>query len=133
MDRTEVVERATAPSDVAGRCRFVAADLFTEWPVSADAIVLARVLHDWPAEAAVRILKRAHEAIRKDGVLYLAEMVLDETGGGGGLLDLNMLVMTQGAERTERQFGLILEASGFRMQRVVPIGPVISVIEASSA
>lgn len=133
MDRTEVIERAAAPSDVAGRCRFVAGDLFAEWPVSADAIVLARVLHDWPAEAAVQILKRARAAIKKNGVLYLAEMVLDETGGDGGLLDLNMLVMTQGAERTERQFGLMLEASGFRMQRVIPIGSVVSVIEARPA
>ena len=133
MDRTEVVERPTAPSDVANRCRFVAGDFFAEWPVSADGIILARVLHDWPDAAALRILKRARAAIREDGVLYLAEMVLDETSGTGGLLDLNMLVMTQGAERTERQFRMMLEEADFRMQRVIPIGSVSSVIEASPA
>ena len=63
--------------------------------------VLVRVLHDWPDYEAFKILRRARESIREYGRLYVVEMVLDETSGAGGLLDLNMLVMTQGAERTE--------------------------------
>ena len=59
-------------------------------------------------------------------------MVLDEVGGNGGLLDLNMLVMTRGAERTEGQFRLMLQEAGFQMQRVVPMGSVSSVIEATA-
>ena len=64
-------------------------------------------------------------------MLYLVEMVLDEVSGNGGLLDLNMLVMTQGSERTEAQFELMLKEAGFQMQRVVPMGSVSSVIEAT--
>lgn len=131
MDRPEVVESARVPDDVASRCQFVAGDLLSEWPVNADSIVLARVLHDWPNEDAAQILRMARAAIDRHGALYLVEMVLDEVSGNGGLLDLNMLVMTRGVERTEGQFGLMLEEAGFRMQRVVPLGSVSSVIEAT--
>ena len=133
MDRAEVVRDANPPNDVADRCQFVAGDLFSEWPARADAIILARVLHDWPDGDSLRILRRARAAIVEGGTLYLVEMALDETGGAGGLLDLNMLVMTQGAERTERQFGRLLEAAGFRMQEVIATGAVNSVITASPA
>ena len=57
--------------------------------------------------------------------------VLDEETGQGGLLDLNMLVMTQGAERTENQYRQLLEKAGLRMQRVISVGSVVSVIVAS--
>lgn len=131
MDRPEVIESARAPGDVATRCQFVTGDLFSVWPVRADSVVLARVLHDWPDEEALQILRMARTVIEEHGTLYLVEMVLDEDSGNGGLLDLNMLVMTKGAERTEGQFGLMLEEAGFRMRRVVPLGSVSSVIEAT--
>ena len=61
---------------------------------------MARVPHDWSDDDAVRILGRAGEAMSEGGTLYVVEMVVDESSGAGGLLDLNMLVMTWGAERT---------------------------------
>lgn len=132
MDRREVVEGARPPVDLERRCRFVEGDLFQKWPVTLDAVILARVIHDWPDHEALQILKRSREAMPKDGALYMVEMVLDEETGRGGLLDLNMLVMTQGAERTGIQYGQLLEEAGFRMQRVIPVGSVVSVIEARS-
>ena len=130
MDRMEVVEAARVPVDLEGRCRFVAGDLFAEWPVKSEAVVLARVLHDWPDRAALQILRRAREAMSKGGVLYVTEMVLDEETGRGGLLDLNMLVMTQGAERTEEQFGNLLTQAGFGLVDVIETGSVSSIITA---
>ncbi len=132
MDRAEVVEAADTPADLRGRCRFVVGDLFDKWPVSADAVILARVLHDWPDSEAARILSRAREAMPNDGTLYLVEMVLDDAAGNGGLLDLNMLVMTNGCERTEEQFGDILEQAGFRLVDVTESGSVSSVIRAKA-
>ena len=108
MDRAEVVEGVRPPADLEGRCRFIKGDLFQKWPVTSDAVILARVVHDWPDSDALRILRRAREAMPKDGTLYVVEMALDEETGQGGMLDLNMLVMTQGAERTEEQFRDIL-------------------------
>ena len=130
MDRAEVVEGVRPPADLEGRCRFIKGDLFQKWPVTSDAVILARVVHDWPDSDALRILRRAREAMPKDGTLYVVEMVLDEETGQGGLLDLNMLVMTQGAERTEEQFRDILREAGFGLLDVIETGAVSSVLMA---
>ena len=133
MDMPEVVETARVPGDLEGRCDLVAGDLFERWPDAPDAVVLARVLHDWPDGEALYILRRAREAMRRDATLYVIEMVLDESGGAGGLLDLHMLVMTQGAERTERQFKDILRETGFELLDVSATGAVSSVIRARAS
>lgn len=133
MDRAEVIESAGLPGDLEGRCRFVAGDLFGEWPVKSDAVILARVLHDWPDSDALQILRRAREALPKGGVLYVIEMVLGEETGDGGLLDLNMLVMTQGAERTVEQFGNLLTQAGFCLVDVIGTNSVSSVIRARAS
>lgn len=133
MDRPEVVRGGTAPEDIAGRCRFVAGDLFARWPVRADAIVLARVLHDWPDAAALCILRRARAAVNEGGALYIVEMLLDDARGRGGLLDLNMLAATGGAERTEGQFRALLAAARFQPRRTTATGGVSSIIMASPA
>ena len=65
MDRSEVVEVATPPAELAGRCRYVGGDLFQKWPVSSDAVFLARVLHDWPDGEALQIVRRTREAMPK--------------------------------------------------------------------
>ena len=130
MDRAEVVEGVRPPADLEGRCRFIKGDLFQKWPVTSDAVILARVLHDWPDRDALRILIRAREAMPKHGMLYVIEMVLDDETGAGGLLDLNMLVMTQGAERTEEQFRDILREAGFGLLDVIETGAVSSVLMA---
>ena len=130
MDRPEVVGTVRAPADIASRCSFAPGDFFQEWAVSSDAVILARVLHDWPDDHAVRILRRARDAMPKHGDLYVVEIILDNSSGAGGLLDLNMLVMTGGAERTEAQFRELLAKANFEMRDVVPTSSVSSVIRA---
>ncbi len=130
MDRAEVVKAVRPPADLKGRCRFVAGDLFEKWPVTSGAVILARVLHDWHDNDALRILRRAREAMSKDATLYMVEMVLDNATGEGGLLDLNMLVMTQGVERTEKQFKDILNQAGFGLLDMIETGSVSSAIRA---
>ncbi len=130
MDRPEVIALGRVPQDLNGRCRYIAGDLFQRWPEQAEAVVLARVLHDWSDADALRILCRAREAMSRDGLLYLVEMVLDASTGQGGLLDLHMLVMTGGAERTLSQFVCLLGKAGFELIEVVDTGNVSSVIKA---
>ena len=130
MDLPEVVHRAEAPDGLDDRCQLVSGDLFKEWPIRSDAVVLARVLHDWPDDDAVRILSRARDAIPAGGTLYVVEMVLDGASGAGGLLDLNMLIVAGGAERTEGQFRHLLVKTGFEITEVLPTRSVSSVIKA---
>ncbi len=58
------------------------------------------------------------------GSLYVVEMILDASTGAGGLLDLNMLVMTGGRERTLQDFSKLLEHAGFRLSNVISTGTV---------
>ena len=128
MDRPEVETLFSTPDDLRDRCSFVAGDLFRKWPVRSDAVVLARVLHDWPDDDARRILARAREAMPVGGSLYVVEMMLDETGGAGSLLDLNMLVMTGGRERTLQEFQDLLADAGFQLCDARPTGAVNTLI-----
>ena len=130
MDRPEVARFYEPPSEVAGRCAFVAGDVFGEWPVESKAVFLARVLHDWGDDDARRILARAREAMPAGGYLYVLELTLDETTGAGGLLDLNMLVMTGGRERTLREFQDLLADAGFQLCDARPTGAVNTLISA---
>ena len=130
MDRPEVIGIAVPPEDVEGRCEFIAGDLFNEWPVKSETVVLARVLHDWNDGDAFRILKQAHRAMPSGGCLYILEMVLDDGAPSGGLLDLNMLVMTGGQERNEQQFTALLNRAGFQLLDVTKTDTVSSVIRA---
>ncbi len=130
MDRPEVVSGLQAPEYLQGRCRFVSGDLFEDWPVGSEAVILARVLHDWPDADAARILKRARAAMPENATLYVVEMLQDYDIGAGGLLDLNMLVVTGGAERTEGQLGSLLEEACFQMVEVIPTNSINSVIRA---
>ena len=132
MDLLEVVGLAGAPDDIKDRCRFVSGDLFKEWPIHSDAVVLARVLHDWPDDYAGRILSRARESMPTRGTLYVVEMVLDDATVAGGLLDLNMLIVAGSAERTGEQFRHLLAKSGFELTEVLPTRSVSSVIRAKA-
>ena len=132
MDLAEVLQTAELPADLEGRCRFIAGDLFQEWPITPEAVILARVLHDWPDCDALRILRRARQAMTKDSKLYVVEMVLDDETGAGGLLDLNMLVMNEGAERTKKQYGELLAEAGFGLLDVIETASVSSVLIAKA-
>ncbi len=133
LDRPEVVAQASAPSDVASRLRFQPGDLFEPWNVRADAIVLARVLHDWPDARAALLLERAREALMPNGRLYIVEMVRPEAGFEGALLDLHMLLATGGRERTRPMFRALLRGSGLRLVEVRPLPSVCSVVVAEGA
>ena len=131
MDRPEVIAAASAPADVADRCRFVAGDLFGEWSAAgADAVILARVLHDWNDRDALRILRRARQAMRPDSTLYIVEMIPDEDSPSGGMLDLHMLTMTAGAERGAARYRDLLAQAGLKMTGAAATASVSSVLSA---
>ena len=130
MERPEVVALASVPDDLADRCQFVSEDLFQRWTTASDTVILARVLHDWPDDDALRILNRARDAMPEGGILYVVEMLLDTASGAGGLLDLHMLIVTGGGERTLEQFSYLLSKARFEVVDVVETGHVSSVIEA---
>ena len=117
LDRPEVVERAVRePHD--DRVTFRAVDLFGPWGVEGDAVVLARVLHDWDDIPALRLLRRARRALPAGGRLFVVEMVLAEGGSTGGLCDLHLLAVNGGRERTASEYATLLDRAGFAFEGV---------------
>lgn len=127
LDRPEVVEEAVRLT-VAERVDLRAADLFSPWDIEADAVVMARVLHDWNDDDARRLLNRAREALPVGGRLYIVEMVRSESSSAGSLCDLHLLVVTGGKERTESEYAELLANADFELEEVRRIAALPSII-----
>jgi hypothetical protein len=139
LDQPPVVERARErleATGLAGRCTFVPGDFFTAVPPGGDAYLLSRVIHDWDDDAAIRILSTCRAAMRDRGTLLLVEAVLPERAReqpAAIRMDLHMLTLLHGRERTGPEYARLLGAAGFQLSRIVPTqSPAgVSVIEAA--
>ena len=107
------------------RCALVAGNLLEAVPSRAGGYLLSGVLHDWDDEDAVRILDNCRRAMAPAAKVLVVESVLAATADTfGPLLDLNMLVMTGGRERTEEDFRRLFKAAGLAVTQVIPtLGP----------
>jgi hypothetical protein len=135
FDQPHVVEHAKCSSPLSAvidRCEIVGGNFFESVPANADAYLLKWIVHDWNDNDAVSILKSCRRAIGPGGTLIVVECLIGECNEGveGKLMDLNMMVITGGVERTREEYASILEAAGFRLARIVPTPTLINVIEA---
>ena len=117
-------------TEVADRCDFFGADFFQSVPMGVDAYLLKAIVHDWSDTEATKILRNCRQGIHDDGKILLIEWVLKPSNEPdfGKLLDLNMLVVLPGRERTEGEFRDLYAAAGFRLTRIIPTAGV-SIIE----
>ena len=114
------------------RLAAIGGDFFHSVPEGADAYVLCGVIHDWDDDPAVQILRNCRLAMNRKGRLLLVEMVVpdDDAHCFSKLLDLNMMVMTGGRERTRAEFAALLNAAGYSLSRIIPTLAPQSVLEA---
>jgi SAM-dependent methyltransferase len=119
-------------SGLAARCDVIPGNFFKSVPSGYDAYLLAHVLHGWTDEQALPILRNCRQAIAPAGKLFFVETVLPEGDAPhhGKLMDLLMLTVTGGVERTAEEFAQLLAAANFRLTRIVPTSTHQSVIEA---
>ncbi|XP_014850542.1 PREDICTED: acetylserotonin O-methyltransferase-like [Poecilia mexicana] len=95
---------------------FQSGDFFSDEIPGADLYVLARVIHDWPEEKCLALLKKIYETCKPGGGVLLVEALLFENRRGpimAQIFSLNMLVQTQGRERTPSEYTHMLNKSGF--------------------
>jgi len=113
------------------RCEAVACDFFKEIPSGSDGYLMSNILHDWPADQCKLILKNCHKAMNPESKLLIVEMIVPPWNQPSiaKLLDLEMLVTTGGCERTEKEFKILLETSGFKLSRTIDTNESICVIE----
>jgi hypothetical protein len=109
------------------RCRVVAGDFFDSVPDGADAYLLKQVLHDWDDEACIDILRTIRAAVSPQARVLIVDRMLPEVVSDADtqtlLVDVLMMVVTGGRERTEAEFRRLLEAAGFQLTRVTEAIP----------
>jgi len=120
---------------VRGRVTTLGGDFFADVP-RGDAYLLSHIIHDWDDERSAAILRTIRRAAEPGARVLVVEAVIPPLNAPsfGKLLDLEMLALPGGVERTENEYRDLLAAGGFRLTRVVPTAvPVASVIEGTAA
>jgi O-methyltransferase domain/Dimerisation domain len=140
FDQPQVIAAAvqtgfvTAP-DIRARCEVSAGDFFASVPEGGDAYVMKYVIHDWDDENCVRILDNCRRAMAARGRVLVVEHLI--AGGNrrdwGKMLDINMMVMPGGRERTREEFRVLFAQAGLRLQRVFATASSLSILEAVPA
>jgi len=108
-------------------------DFFKTVPAGGDAYIMKHIIHDWDDERALTILRNIYAAMgSKRGRVILLESVLPPGNAPdfGKIIDLEMLAIPGGRERTEAEFRTLFARAGFELTRVVPTESALSVIEA---
>jgi ubiquinone/menaquinone biosynthesis C-methylase UbiE len=117
---------------VKDRVELVTGNFFESVTSGADIYMMKHIIHDWNDEQSVRILKNIHRAMNDDGKLLIVEMVVPvgNEPSPSKMLDIEMLIMEGGKERTEKEYRELLAAANFRLTRIVPTHSPYSIVEA---
>lgn len=134
-DLPHVVETA-GPSlraaNVADRVECVGGDFFESVPAHGDAYLLSVILHDWNDADCIRILHSIRRAIPAHGVLLILENVIPDGNEPhlGKVIDMIMMTMLNGTERTKSEYQALLRQAGFTIDHVVATEAPTSLIVA---
>jgi C-methyltransferase len=117
---------------VADRVRIAEGSFFDEVPPNGDAYILKNIIHDWPEDKALQILRNVRAAAGPDATLLLVEFVIPSHNRDfpGKWVDLEMMLNLGARERTAAEYRDLLSQAGFRMTRVVQTASPLSVVEA---
>lgn len=117
---------------VADRVTIDRTALFDPPPAGGDAYILKHILHEWSEEKALHLLKNIRGAIKDDGRLLVMEYVVpqDAEPHAAKLVDLWLMLLIGGRERTEAQYRELLAEAGFEVTEVVGTMAPISIVEA---
>jgi hypothetical protein len=131
----EIAKGAAVEIGLERRVTSVGGDFFEAVP-AADLYLLRYILHDWDDAACIRILQNCRRAMLPGGRVAVIEQVLGDIGqpGPAPLMDLNMMVMLGGRERSETEYGQLFAAAGLRLATTIETNtPMATVIEARAA
>ncbi|HVJ05902.1 MAG TPA: methyltransferase [Candidatus Saccharimonadales bacterium] len=123
-----------ATSGIADRCEAVSGNFFESVP-TADSYIMKNIIHDWEESKALTILRNCVRSMRGDGKILLVEAILPEGDQPhmGKVVDIEMLAMPGGQERTANGYRELLAKAGLRVERILPNESPLSLIEAVKA
>jgi hypothetical protein len=138
FDLPHVVRDAPALIEARGltdRVNIEAGSFFERVPGGSDVYLLSHIIHDWSEEECLAILRNCRRAMKPQARLLIIEMVLaaGDAPHPGKLLDMIMLTIPGGQERTEEEYRKLLEKAGLRLNRVVPTRSAVAIVEAFTA
>lgn len=122
FEQEHVAEEARvllAQATIDGRYTIVSGDIFNRIPVTADAYILKSVLHDWEDEKCCIILRNCRAAMPPGSTLYIIERLLPQESNDSAtsLLDIHMLLVTGGVERTLDAYTALMDSAGLSLQQ----------------
>lgn len=125
------IRQSVKASRLESRIKAVECDFFDAIPGGSDVYLFSHILHDWPDDTCVTILKNCRKVISENGKLLIIEAIIPEGNefSISKLLDLEVLLMGGGKERTEEEFQVLFEKSGFSLFKSHPTNESISIIE----
>jgi hypothetical protein len=130
----DMAARLLQRADGDHRGRVQGGDFFQSVPAGGDLYLLKKVIHDWEDPEARTILQNCRTAMPPHGKLLLIELVVPSGNepSFAKMLDLVMLFLAGGRERTADEHRELLASAGFRLERIIPTGSTVSIIEAVS-
>jgi hypothetical protein len=134
FDRPNIVADAIGETERKGlseRTHVMGGNFFESVP-RADLYLLKFILHDWDDENCVKILRNCREAMNPGGRIAVIEMIIGDLANPGpaALMDMNMLSLVSGQERSLAEYEVLLSAAGLRRIAVLDTKSPQSVIEA---
>jgi len=121
-------------SGVADRCTAVSGDFFAAVPAGGDAYIMKHIIHDWDDDRSLTILRNIHRVLAgvPHGRVILLESVVQpgNVPDFGKLIDMEMMLIPGGRERTADEFAALFARAGFGLTRIVPTASPLAVIEA---
>ena len=136
FDQPQVIEGAPEvlkTTGVAERVETVSGDFFRAIPVEADIYLMKFIIHDWNDEQSIAILENLAKSAKPGAKVLLVESVVEEDDtvpSMSKVMDLNMLAMTGGKERTASEYAALFEKAGFKLTRVIPTPSPMQIVEA---
>jgi len=126
------VTAAAAPL-ASGRLSLQGGDFFRDALPGCDAYLLMEVLHDWPDAEALAILRAVRRAAPPHArLLVIEQLVPDDPGPAWAkVIDVHMLVLLGGRQRTRREYQALLEQARFRLERQIDTGAGVAILEAT--
>lgn len=134
FDLPHVVAGAQAEQEAAGvadRCAIVGGDFFAAVPTGGNCYTLRHILHDWDDERSIAILRSCAQALPPQGKVLVIEAIVASGNEGPQtkFLDLQMMVMNGGRERTAQEFEALFTAAGLRLTRIIRTASDANIIE----
>lgn len=135
FDLATVIEGANSLLEKEGvrdRVEVVPGDFFESIPVGADVYIMKHIIHGCDDAKSIKVLQNVRSAMKKNSKVLIIEMVVPEGNepSPSKILDILMIIMQGGKERTEKEYKMLLEAADLNLTKIVPTKSSYSIVEA---